>query len=53
MIMTILFLVGYKLCKFLIFCSMLYILFSPSVMWIYLGIIIGYSTYRNIKKGSR
>lgn len=50
MITMILFLVGYKFCKFLVFCSMLYILFSPSVMWVYLGIVLGYSIYRNIRK---
>lgn len=50
MITMTLFLVGYKFCKFLVFCSMLYILFSPSVMWVYLGIILGYNIYRNIRK---
>ena len=50
MITMILFLVGYNFCKFLVFCSMLYILFSPSVLWVYLGIILGYNIYCNIRK---
>ena len=37
MVVRILFVVGWAILKFLIFCSMLYILFSPLVMWIYIG----------------
>lgn len=47
----ILFLVGYQFSKFFVFCSMLYILFSPSVMWVYLGIVLGYSVYHTIREG--
>ena len=50
MITMILFMTGYAVCKFLIFCSMLYILFSPSIMWLYLGIMLGHGLICSIYK---
>ncbi len=49
MVVRIMFLVGWAILKFLIFCSMLYILFSPLVMWAYIGACVLNSIIATIK----
>ena len=49
MVVRIMFIVGWAILKILIFCSMLYILFSPLVMWIYIGACLLNSIIATIK----